>query len=102
MQKHFLCGEVNSKIDFLLKTKRFSLTEKVTVTANGTYSSTQAVSLSGYTPVGIVGHNTNSANCYFVYLVCIGNTVSFMLKNTTAETLSVTNFYFDVLYVKNM
>ena len=85
---------------FLVETRQVS---NVTIAANNVVENTLSVSKSGYTTLGVVGHNVEGSGasylfCYHLYT--IGNTLYYAFRNDNSAARSGMKFTFYVLYLK--
>jgi hypothetical protein len=93
---------------FMTGNKTFMKVETKTFNASISSQSSPVVSHDvddepGYTPIGVVGFDIDSANAgYFRLLACglSGNNVHFQVRNDSESDISAT-FWADVLYLSN-
>lgn len=82
------------------------VTELVTVNVNSpNYYADGNIDISkdGYTPIGVVGHTSQYASYYFYTTRVSNNKLMYGIsKYDHTGNISNVNFYFDIIYIKNL
>lgn len=81
-------------------TRNISVAYTASANGNGSLNLYAAATLSGYTPIGVLGYKTNSRAMYVVNVSLDNSNTGVFMRNTANDSVSE-NFEATILYQKN-
>ena len=94
--------DVEQEVGSLLRTKRISHSYSVNANSEAYWNPyNDDITLSGYTPIGIIGFATNNAYVHALNLEFANNNYAIGVHNFSNNQVS-TGFAYDLLYVKDI
>ena len=92
-------GNLNSQITSLVTSQSVEI--PININANSSVSTTADLTLSGYTPIGIIQIDFNNDNCYVMKYSIYANTLYIRIHNDSATAYTNAKCTVRVLYLKS-